>query len=303
MAHVTVRVLGCGDAFGSGGRMQACFLLEAGRDRVLIDCGATSMVAMRQQGIDPDLVNTVLLSHLHGDHFGGLPFFLMAAQFVSARTRPLELAGPPGMRDRLFATMEVLFPGSSKIAWRFPLEIAELAAGRTDRFGEVTVLPYLVKHPSGAPPFALRLTCKDQVIAYSGDTEWTEALLKVAQGADLFIVECFAYAPKSKSHLDFQTLCARRPDLGAKRMVLTHMSQDTLARIDRQDLARLDMEAAHDGMVIKLPDAARSGADAPARRGRSRSGSGGAQAKRQSLAARPGTARPSAPPRPGSGSL
>jgi ribonuclease BN (tRNA processing enzyme) len=273
MAHVTVRVLGCGDAFGSGGRMQACFLVESGADRLLIDCGATAMVAMRQQGVDPDLIDTVLLSHLHGDHFGGLPFLLMAAQFVNARTRPLVLAGPPGTRERLFATMEALFPGSSRISWRFPLEIAELAAGRTDRFGGVAVLPHLVEHPSGAPPFALRLTCADQLIAYSGDTEWTETLVEVARDADLLIVECFAFAPKSKFHLDFQTLCARRPDLRATRMMLIHMSQDMLDHLNRQDLGKFDMEVAHDGMVIKLRGAICSSAGGRARRVRSHSGS------------------------------
>jgi ribonuclease BN (tRNA processing enzyme) len=204
-------------------------------------------VGMRQFGVDPGLVDTILLSHLHGDHFAGVPFLLLEAQFVSRRTRPLLLAGPAGTRDRVSQTLEVLFPGSSKVEWRFPFEIVELAAGRTDRFGAVSVLPYEVEHPSGAPAFALRLTCGDQVIAYSGDTEWTEALPEIARDADLFILECFAYAPSAKFHLDFQTLRARWPDLCARRTVLTHMSQDMLDHLDR-----VDVETAHDGMLIEL---------------------------------------------------
>jgi ribonuclease BN (tRNA processing enzyme) len=248
MARVTIRVLGCGDAFASGGRLQSCYFLDAEPDRLLIDCGATAMVGMRRFGIEPNLIDTVLLSHLHGDHFGGVPFLLLEAQFVSARARCLTVAGPPGTRDRLLQALEVLFPGSSQIAWRFPLEIVELAAGRPDRFGAVSVLPFEVEHPSGAPAFALRLTCGDQVIAYSGDTEWTEALPEAARGADLFIVECFAYHPLPKSHLDFHTLRARRRDLGAKRTMLTHMSRDMLDHLDR-----VDLETAYDGMLIELP--------------------------------------------------
>jgi ribonuclease BN (tRNA processing enzyme) len=249
MSRVTVRVLGCGDAFASGGRMQTCFFVDAAPDRLLIDCGATAMVGMRQFGVDPGLVDTILLSHLHGDHFGGVPFLLLEAQFVSKRTRPLVLAGPLGTRDRLLQALEVLFPGSSGLTWRFPLEIVELAPGRSDRFGAVSVLPFEVQHPSGAPAFALRLTCREQVIAYSGDTEWTETLPAIARDADLFILECFAYAPQPKFHLDFQTLQARWPDLGARRTVLTHMSRDMLDRLDR-----IDVETAHDGMLIELPD-------------------------------------------------
>jgi ribonuclease BN (tRNA processing enzyme) len=247
MARVTVRVLGCGDAFASGGRLQTCFFVDAAPDRLLIDCGATAMVGMRQFGVDPNLVDGVVLSHLHGDHFAGVPFLLLEAQFVSGRTRPLVLAGPVGTRDRLFQTLEVLFPGSSKLAWGFPLEIVELQAGRTDRLGAVSVLPFEVLHPSGAPALALRLRCGDQVIAYSGDTEWTEALPEIARDADLFILECFAYAPRPKFHLDFQTLRARWPDFCARRTVLTHMSQDMLDHLDR-----VDVETAHDGMLIEV---------------------------------------------------
>ena len=251
MAAVTVRVLGCGDAFASGGRLQTCFFVDAEPDRLLIDCGATAMVGMRQFGVDPGLIDTVLLSHLHGDHFGGLPFLLLEAQFVSKRTRPLVLAGPPGTRDRLLQALEVLFPGSSKLTWRFPLKIVELVPGRSHRFGAASVLPFEVQHPSGAPAFALRLSCDDQVIAYSGDTEWTETLPEIARDADLFILECFAYAPQPKFHLDFQTLRARWGDLGAKRTVLTHMSREMLDRLDR-----VDVETAHDGMLIELPNGA-----------------------------------------------
>jgi ribonuclease BN (tRNA processing enzyme) len=272
MAGVTVRVLGCGDAFASGGRLQTCFFLDTGTDRLLIDCGATAMVGMRQFGVDPAPVDVVLLSHLHGDHFGGVPFLLLEAQFVSRRERPLVLAGPPGMRERVVQALEVLFPGSSRLAWRFPLEFVELAVGRTDRFGAVAVLPFEVRHPSGAPAFALRLTCRDQVIAYSGDTEWTEALLELGRDADLLLLECFAFAPQAKFHLDFQTLRSRWHDLGARRTVLTHMSQDMLDHLDR-----VDVETARDGMLIEIPCETRPAAPRPARAAGARSltGSGG----------------------------
>ncbi len=132
MPRVAIRVLGCGDAFGSGGRLQTCFFVTAGRDRFLIDCGATAMVAMRRFGVDPATIDRVFLSHLHGDHFGGLPFLLLEAQHVSRRRRPLTIVGPAGTRERLLAAQEALFPGSSRTAWRFPLEFVELVA-RPDR--------------------------------------------------------------------------------------------------------------------------------------------------------------------------
>ena len=91
--------LGSGDAFGSGGRFNTCFHLQrASHGNVLVDCGASSMVAIRKWGVDPNAISTVLVTHLHGDHFAGLPFFLLDAQLISRRTAPLLLAGPRGTR-------------------------------------------------------------------------------------------------------------------------------------------------------------------------------------------------------------
>jgi ribonuclease BN (tRNA processing enzyme) len=100
--------LGSGDAFGSGGRRVA-------HGNVLVDCGASSMVAIRKWQVDPNAISTVLVSHLHGDPFGGLPFFLLDAQLISRRTAPLTLAGPPGFRERLMIVMEAMFAGSTRV--------------------------------------------------------------------------------------------------------------------------------------------------------------------------------------------
>src|SRR5919199_3572397 len=126
MSQVHLQFLGSGDAFGSGGRLQTCIYVDAGSDRFLVDCGASSMIALRHWHVSPTSVNTILLTHLHGDHFGGLPFLLLDAQLVSRRTKPLTLAGPPGFRERLHTAMENFFPGSTKVERKHPLDIVEL---------------------------------------------------------------------------------------------------------------------------------------------------------------------------------
>lgn len=249
MKNLSIRVLGCGDAFGSGGRFQSCYLIDGRAGATLLDCGATAMVAMRRFAVDPAKIDRILISHLHGDHFGGLPFLLLEAQYVSRRSRPLLIAGPPGIRRRLRQCQEVLFPGSSTLELRFPLEIVELEAGQKARLGAVEATPFDVVHPSGAPSFALRLKVDGCTIAFSGDTAWTNALIEVARGADLFITECYAYEAGPPHHLDFRTLSARRPDLRVKRLLLTHLSSDMLARTGDLDG---DVDLAEDGMLIEL---------------------------------------------------
>jgi ribonuclease BN (tRNA processing enzyme) len=246
MPMMTLTFIGSGDAFGSGGRLQTCFALTVDGGSLLIDCGATSLAGMKRAGVDPSAVDAVVLSHLHGDHFGGVPFLILDAQFRH-RTRPLVVAGPPGVRARVEAAMEVFFPGSSTVARRFETVFVELAAVAPVAVGPALVTAFPVDHPSGATPFALRVACGGKTVAYSGDTAWTEALVDAARGADLFICECYAFDRKVRYHLDWVTLRSERSRLECRRIVLTHMGQDVLDR-----LGDIDLEHAEDGKAIEV---------------------------------------------------
>lgn len=246
MSHIQLQFLGTGDAFGSGGRFQTCLLLRGAGDACLIDCGASSLIAMKRARVDPSEIGWVLLSHLHGDHFGGLPFLILDGQF-SRRTRPLVVAGPPGTRARTEAAMEVFFPGSSRISRRFTIEFVELAERVASAVGPATATPFEVAHASGAPSYALRVEYGGKVIVYSGDTEWTESLVEATRGADLFVCEAYFFEKKIKYHLDYRTLRDQRERLGCRRLILTHMSKDMLDR-----LAESEIESATDGQIVIL---------------------------------------------------
>ena len=247
MTDVCVQFLGTGDAFGSGGRHQTCIHVEAGNFNFLIDCGASSLISMKQWGVDPAGIDAILLTHLHGDHFGGIPFFILEAQLISKRTRPLIIAGPPGLEDRIHDAMEVFFPGSAAIRQKFSIEFVELLDEISHPIGSHTATPYRVIHASGSPSYALRVNCCGKVVAYSGDTQWTDSLLKASQRADLFICEAYFFDKKIKYHMDCTSVLAHRRKLGCRRLVVTHMSDDMLSRI-----GRLDVEAAADGKRFVL---------------------------------------------------
>ena len=221
-------------------------LLTDGAEAVLIDCGASSLIAMKQAGVDPGSVRAVLLSHLHGDHFGGVPFLILDGQF-SRRTKGLTIAGPPGTRARVEAAMEVLFPGSTSVTRRFAVDFVELPARAATPVGLVVVTGFPVEHASGAPPYALRVEWSGRVVGYSGDTEWTESLVEAAAGADLFVCEAYTFETPRRHHLDFRTLSRHRERLGCRRLVLTHLGPEMLAR--RADAG---VECAEDGLVIAV---------------------------------------------------
>lgn len=213
----------------------------------LLDCGATALVAMRRFAIDPASIDAIFLSHLHGDHFAGVLFLLLEQHFIGQRDQPLLIAGPVGTEDRVMAALDVFFPGAAQLAWRFPLRFAELTPRRTARFGAFAITPHVVTHPSGSAAFAFRLKAGDRLIAYSGDTKWTDTLVKVARDADLFIVECYAYDGAPQHHIDYNTLRDNVPKLHSKRLLLTHLSREMLER-----LSDVDLEVAEDGQLLEL---------------------------------------------------
>jgi ribonuclease BN (tRNA processing enzyme) len=243
-------IVGSGDAFGSGGRFNTCFLLETAKGVLLVDFGASSLVALKARAIDSNRVDGILLSHLHGDHFGGLPFLLLDAQFLARRERPLLIAGPPGTRARLDQLLEVVFPLSTLNKWRFSWKVMEIDVG-----GSSEVLGHLVStaevvHFSGAPSTAIRICDGEKIFAYSGDTEWVETLVSIAEGADLFIVECYNYSGHPSGHLTWAVLKPRLKELRARRVMLTHMGPAMLERLDEM---RADgLLIAQDGAVIEF---------------------------------------------------
>ncbi|MBA2403045.1 MAG: MBL fold metallo-hydrolase [Bradyrhizobium sp.] len=242
-----LRFIGCGDALGSGGRANTCFHVTGDGVNFLIDCGASSLPALKRLDVARDNIDLILITHFHGDHFGGLPFFLLDAQFTR-RTRPLVIAGPQGIETRLAQVMEALFEHSSKTKPRFDLSVVALNPEESRTFGAVKVTPYPVVHgESGGPFLAYRIEAEGRVICYSADTEWTETLIPAAREADLFIAEAYYYDKIVKNHLSLTTLEAHLPAINARRLILTHMSDDMLGR-----LGSLAHTTANDGMVVEL---------------------------------------------------
>jgi len=246
MASVRVRFLGSGDAFSSGGRLQTCFHLDGGGEPLLIDCGASALAALKREGLDPGAIGFVALSHLHGDHFGGLPWLILDGRF-SGRSRPLEIAGPPTTRDRLKQVFQGLYPGAAEAELPFELRFVELAAEVRSEVGPAVVTPFEVSHESGAPSYCLRVEYGGKVISYSGDTAWTDSLLEAARGADLFICEASFFDRDDPAHISYRQVMAHRQEFEAKRIMLTHLGAETLAH-----LSELELQCSTDGMSVEI---------------------------------------------------
>ncbi|MFH1035171.1 MAG: MBL fold metallo-hydrolase [Pseudomonadota bacterium] len=244
---VKVSFLGSGDAFGHGGRMQACIMVEALGRRMLLDCGASALISLRRAGVEPNSIEFIALSHLHADHYGGLPFFILDAQLFSKRRDDLFLAGPLGLAQRLPQALEVMFPGSATVRRPFEVPVRELAPGQSWSAGPFHLRAAAATHPPGDPRLCYRLECGGKVIAYTGDTGWTPQLIPLAQGADLLIAEAYFRHKLVRDHLSYAEVLANLPALGAARVVLTHPGPDML-----ENPEDLELPLARDGLELEL---------------------------------------------------
>lgn len=245
-----VTVVGCGDAFGTGGRSHTCFKIDSEERTILVDFGASAILGWNRLGFDLGSVDAVMLSHLHGDHFGGLPFLLLDRQFNVKRARALTIAGPPGTRSRLLSLMETMFPGTSTLKWKFALNIEEVAVAQSIELGCFSARTCGVVHESGAPSTGVRIEDSKSSFAYSGDTEWTDSLIGLSRSADLFMVECYSGARPVKGHMDLGKLLEKRHLLSASQVMVTHLGPSAYSR--RDEILEAGLLVAEDGLSMTL---------------------------------------------------
>jgi len=244
---VRVTVLGSGDAFGSGGRLHSGYLVEAPGVTFLVDCGPTVLQALKRCGRAPGAIDFVLLSHLHGDHFGGIPFLLLEYRYESPRTRPFTVYGPAETERRVRAAFAALYEKTAQEPLAFPLRFGVTSAGSPQTIDGVRVEPFAVPHVSELTSLGYRLTVAERTIVYSGDSAWTEDLVVQSRGADLFLCECSTYETRLPIHVAYPEIAARVRDLGCRRLVLSHLGREPLGH-----LADITLTCAEDGMTIDL---------------------------------------------------
>jgi ribonuclease BN (tRNA processing enzyme) len=190
-----------------------------------------------------------VVSHFHGDHFGGIPQLLLACLYADRRERPLIVAGPAGVEHRVRRLAEHLGYSLGERDWSFRLEFRELWAGKTDGVGPARVTSFATHHQEDVEPHGLIVESAGQRIVFSGDTGWFDTLPTHVAGADLFVCECTNLDPGFEYHLSLRELREHRRELDCKRLVLTHLGEE-MAELR----GRCEFEMADDGQVVVLRD-------------------------------------------------
>lgn len=217
--------IGTGNAFAP----QRCWSGFTLNDRVLFDAPPTALFALKSMRQPLAQIDAVFISHFHADHFFGLPFLLLEYAYETRRSSPLTLIGPPGLEDRLRRLIELGYPSLNQRVPRYGLSFVEIEDGCA---GEVAGLRYEaveVEHGGEAlRSFGFRIEVGGRVLAYTGDSQYCEPLLRLGRGADVLVGDCtYATGRNRPEHMSFDEISDLRDRLGGDtRLVLTHLGAD-----------------------------------------------------------------------------
>ncbi len=213
----------------------------------LMDAGPTVLAGLKDAGRRSDDIDFVLLSHLHGDHFAGLPFMLMEYLYERPRKRELVIAGPEGTESRVMDLFRAMYKEAAARPLTYPVRYVTLVAESPQTFGAVRIEPFAVPHQEREPSLGLKVHVDGKTVVYSGDSGWTEEFVRRTTGVDLFLCECCYWETAVDFHINYPEFTRQRERIRAKRVVLSHLGREVLQKLDR-----VDAECARDGLVIAL---------------------------------------------------
>ena len=237
-------VVGSSPAWPNPGGAQSGYLVEADGTRVLLDCGPGVLARLREREDWPQ-PDAVVITHFHLDHWGDLVPWVWGVSFGPAAGLPRQnLWVPPDGRSTLAALGEQL---GGREMFEQGFEIHEYAEREAFAVGALEITPIRVLHYE-LRAFGFRVACDGKVIAYSGDSGPSAALVELAREADLFLCEATLLQPNpeggTRGHLSAEEAAHASAEAGAKRLVLTH-------RPAERPLGD-HFEQAYDGLELEL---------------------------------------------------
>ncbi len=208
----------------------------------LVDCGPCILQALHRARIAPEDIDFLLVTHQHGDHVGGVPMLLLDYQFRSRRTRPLVVIGYAACRDRLEALTGLMYSELTKNRRRFPVVYKTIRPGRPISIRGLRIHAYRMRHSDRFPSLGYRIEHRRNVVALTGDTTWCDSIPAMSRGANLLLTECTDFDQHTPVHLSYTQLREHQTEIGAKRIVLTHVGDDLL-----KNRAKVRLHIARDG--------------------------------------------------------
>jgi ribonuclease BN (tRNA processing enzyme) len=167
---------------------------------------------------------------------------LLDYQYRSRRTRPLVVIGSALCPAKLDALTELMYPELTKNRRRFPVVYKTIRPGRPISIRGMRIHAYRMQHTDRFPCLGYRIEHRRNAAAFTGDTTWCDSIPAMSRGANLLLTECTDFDQRTPVHLSYTQLREHQAEIGAKRIVLTHVGDDLL-----KNRARVRLHIARDG--------------------------------------------------------
>ena len=224
-----VKVLGSGNAFNQGMRLNSAFLIGTNNVNVLIDCGFTIPYALQKESIQFSSVDYILISHYHGDHYAGLACLLLGLKYVSPQYKKLTIIGPGDIQEKVIRLFEVLYPGTENLINDLNLEFKAV-----NHLGEKLITKYFnllihpMQHSDLVFPVGYTLEKNGFKIGFSGDTCWHDGLSSFIESCDKLILECNFVHKVGEGHISIEELeLSELIQVKKKDIYLTHLCEES----------------------------------------------------------------------------
>lgn len=214
--------LGSGNAFAEGGRYWSSFLANG---RHLFDAPPTLLPHLKRLGRPLREIQTVFITHFHGDHFAGLPFLILEYLHLSRRQDDLFIIGPPGLEAKVEGLTSWCFPGATRDAG-YRRQYIEARPNSEQRAGEVSFYALPMHHATGSLEcFGYRARLGDKTVAYTGDTMLCPEIVKLAEGADVLVLDCNYSVGSGPEHMGLDDIREVRRQVAPEvTIILTHLN-------------------------------------------------------------------------------
>jgi len=214
-------IIGSGTAVLQPHRGPSGYVLKTGDQIFLLDGGTGTLLKCLEAGVSYKDIDKIFYTHLHPDHTIDLIPFLFSTRHTPgfARTKKLELHGPVGFKD-FFNGLVGLY-GKGLVEGDYEIEVVEMAENNLS-FERLKITTKLMKHSEGA--IGYRFELNDKIFVYSGDTDFCEGIIALAQNADVLLLECsFPDEMKVKGHLTPTEAGKIASRAEVDRLILTHL--------------------------------------------------------------------------------
>jgi ribonuclease BN (tRNA processing enzyme) len=236
--------LGVGEAFDP----EACnnAHLVHSQAKLLLDCGYATPGQLWSYNRDPEFLDAVFISHMHADHYFGLPVLFLIFWELK-RVKPLTILTPEGAREQIISVTQLAYPRLYE-KLPFPVEYLEASESDTATVGDLRLTFAESVHP--VTNWAVRVDAGSRSVCYSGDGMFTGATVKLFSGASLLIHETYVMESGCPGHSGVQEVIDMARKASVRSLALTHLKRD----LRRQKSRVLEYIRPFEDIRILLPE-------------------------------------------------